>query len=135
MISDLGIWAAFAKSFGMLFLVLGLLLLAVWVISRFSKTKGLKAGRNLIRVLSVHHISPKEKLMLVHVPDKTLLIGVTPSRISSICELDDTSENLIEEMTRDSEKSPLFAGILSRSMNRSGLDAPGKKAKGTSHDA
>jgi flagellar protein FliO/FliZ len=82
--ADSGIWLAFARSFGMLFMVLALLLLVFYLMKRFMGARGANTNRDLIRVLTVHHISPKEKLILVNVLDETILIGVTPNQISTL---------------------------------------------------
>ena len=78
------IWVAFAKTFSMLFLVLALLILAFYLIKKISTAKGARGGKDLINVLCVHHLSPKEKLVLLNVLGDTLLIGVTPANISKI---------------------------------------------------
>ena len=86
--TDSEIWVAFFRTFSMLFLVLALLLLVFYLIRRFSAQQGMKGSGNFIRVLATHHLSPKEKLVLVNVMDETVLIGVTPSSISRISVLD-----------------------------------------------
>lgn len=78
------IWVAFAKTFSMLFLVLALLILAFYLIKKLSTAKGVKGGRNLIKILCVHHLSPKEKIVLLDVLGDTFLIGVTPNHISKL---------------------------------------------------
>ncbi|WDP87285.1 MAG: flagellar biosynthetic protein FliO [Desulfobacter sp.] len=88
--TDTDIWFAFARTFGMLFVVLGFFLLAFYLFRRFSGLGGAKGSKQLIQVLSVHHIAPKEKLVLVSVAGEVMLIGVTPSNISRLgsCDLD-----------------------------------------------
>jgi flagellar protein FliO/FliZ len=78
------IWFAFARTFSMLFLVLALLILAFYLIKKFSIVKGIKGGKDFIKVLGIHHLSPKEKLVLLDVLGDTILIGVTPSHICKI---------------------------------------------------
>ena len=77
--TDSEIWIAFFRTFSMLFLVLALLLLVFYLIRRFSAQQGMKGSGGFIRVLATHHLSPKEKLVLVHVMEETILIGVTRS--------------------------------------------------------
>lgn len=81
-------WYAFARTFSMLFLVLALLILAFYLIKKISTAKGIKGGKDFIKVLSTHHLSPKEKLVLVDVLGETILIGVTPSNISKISSIE-----------------------------------------------
>ena len=114
MSSNPDIWFAFARTFSMLFVVLALLLAAVYLIRRLSMAKGVKGSAQLIRVLAVHHISPKEKLMLVNVMDETILIGVTPNRISRISEL---GKNVTMPETQD-RQTFRFSNFLSRAADR-----------------
>ena len=77
--TDTDIWFAFARTFGMLFVVLAFFLLVFYLFRRFSGVTGGKGSRNLIQVLAVHHLSPKEKLVLVSVLKENILIGLHPS--------------------------------------------------------
>ncbi len=72
----------------MLFLVLALLILAFYLIKRVSKKRGINGNKEFIHILSVHHLSPKEKLILLNVAGENLLIGVTPNNISKITKID-----------------------------------------------
>jgi len=86
--ADADIWIAFARTFGVLFMALALLLFVFYLIRRFLVARVKDGTRDLIRVLTVHHLSPKEKLVLVTVLDETILIGVTPNQISKIAVLE-----------------------------------------------
>ncbi|WP_020588219.1 flagellar biosynthetic protein FliO [Desulfobacter curvatus] len=86
--TDMDMWMAFGKSFGMLFAVLAFFLIALYLVRRFSGRFGNKGSMALIKVLSVHHLSPKEKLVLVAVQDESVLIGVSPAGISSLARFD-----------------------------------------------
>jgi flagellar protein FliO/FliZ len=79
----------FAKSFGMLFVVLAFFLIALYLVRRFSGRFGTRGSMELIKVLSVHHLSPKEKLVLVSVQDESILIGVSPAGISFLARFDE----------------------------------------------
>ncbi len=89
-------WMEFAKSFGMLFAVLAFFLMALYLVRKFSGRFGTKGSVELIKVLSVHHLSPKEKLILVSVQDESVLIGVSPAGISSLARFDEVSKTLLE---------------------------------------
>ena len=78
------IWFAFVRTFSVLFLVLAVIILVFYLIKKFSTAKGVKGGKDFIKVLCVHHLSPKEKLVLLDVLGDTILIGVTPTNISKI---------------------------------------------------
>jgi len=115
--NDSEIWFAFARTFAMLFMVLALLLLAFYLIKRFSAARGGK-HRDFIKVLSVHHLSPKEKLILVNVLEETILIGVTPSNISKIKVMEKYLDLPSVTQNTDSGFSSLLNRTLSRSSNK-----------------
>ncbi len=111
---DTDIWMAFARTFGMLFMVLALLLLGLYLVRRFSGIKGMKNSRQFIQVLAVHHLSPKEKLVLVKVLDEIILMGVTPTQISKIAVLDKDSD--LPALTANDSTG--FSQILARKVKR-----------------
>ncbi len=122
MSSSPDIWLAFGRTFSMLFLVLALLILVFYLIKKYSNAKGLKGSKNLINVLTVHHLSPKEKLVLVDVLGDTILIGVTSSNITKISSFA-KKVNLPNEKEEPSSK---FSDYLSQKLSRS---APLKEEK------
>lgn len=105
-------WVEFAKSFGMLFAVLAFFLLALYLVRRCSGRFGTKGSVELITVLSIHHLSPKEKLMLVSVRDESVLIGVSPAGISSLGRFDKVQKTVFEP----SETAPGFQSLLKKSL-------------------
>jgi len=109
------IWLAFARTFSMLFLVLALLILAFYLIKRFSEKKGINGNKEFINVLSVHHLSPKEKLILLNVAGETLLIGVTPNNISKISKI----EKEIPLPDKSAAPSLGFSDFLAQKLGRS----------------
>lgn len=72
----------------MLFLVLAAMVLVFYLIKRMSAAKGVRGGRDHIRVVSMHHLSAKEKLVLVDVLGDVLLLGVTPAAITTLSHVD-----------------------------------------------
>ena len=120
------IWLAFARTLSMLALVLALVLLAFYLIKKFSTAKGVKGSKNFIKILSVHHLSPKEKLVLLNVLGDTILIGVTPTNISKISLL----EKNIDFSSEANEPSFKFSDFLSQKLGNSfknqGTDLLGK---------
>jgi len=98
----------------MLFMVLALLLLAAFLLRRFSAPRKGRGARDFIEVLAVHHFSPKEKLVLVNVLEKTLLIGVTPSQISNITTLEKSPDPMPASKSTESGFSALLSQKLSQ---------------------
>jgi flagellar protein FliO/FliZ len=117
--TDSDIWFAFARSFGMLFMVLALLLLVFYFLKRVMAAKTGNTNRDTIKVLTVHHLSPKEKLILVNVLDETILIGVTPQQISTLkvmgkqADVPEGSQGAVSKAVGSG-----FSDLLGRTLNR-----------------
>nr|WP_218576555.1 flagellar biosynthetic protein FliO [Desulfobacter latus] len=94
-------WMEFAKSFGMLFVVLAFFLIALYLVRRFSGRFRTRGSVELIKVLSVHHLSPKDKLVLLSVQDESILIGVSPAGISSLARFDEPPGTSLEPAETD----------------------------------
>ncbi len=58
-----------------------------------------------IEVLARNHLSPKQTLALVRVGRRMVLVGVTPERMTSLCEIDDPQE-VSELLGAASKKRP-----------------------------
>ncbi len=123
------IWISFARMFGMLFVVLSMILLGFYLVKRFSVKR--RAGQhNLIEILGIHHLSPKEKLVLVKAVDQVLLIGVTPNAISTLSSVDPDSV----ESLKDSPSPRSFSDFMAEKLTSSGIksfssQSPEQKAK------
>ena len=65
-----------------LLLVIGLILLAAWLLRRFAQLPG--AQGQAVRVLSAVAVGRQEKILLLDVGGEQILVGVTPSRISTL---------------------------------------------------
>ncbi len=106
------IWFAFGQTFSMLALVLALLILTFYLIKKFSTVKGIKGSKDFIQTLTVHHLSPKEKLVLINVLGETILVGVTASNISKIASFDKD----IDFSTNNREEKLGFSHFLTRKL-------------------
>lgn len=124
-------WLAFARTFGMLFVVLALFLLAFYLFRKLSGNVGAK-GAGLIQILAVHHISPKEKLMLVRVLNETIFIGVTQQTITSLAVLGEEGPELVSgEAAGIKPVSSGFSELLKRTLGASGVNpSPGAEKGG-----
>lgn len=107
------IWFSFVKSFSMLFFVLALLILAFYLIKKFSMFKASKTNYDIIKVLAVHHLSPKEKLVLLNIEKETILIGVTPSNITKLSNI----ENPID-LKSAKKTTANFSDFLSKKLSK-----------------
>ncbi len=100
-------------------MVLALLLLVFYLMKRFMGARGANTNRDLIRVLTVHHLSPKEKLILVNVLDETILIGVTPNQISNIKVMEKQADAAsVSQGPLSKNSGSGFSDLLNRTLNR-----------------
>nr|WP_319397068.1 flagellar biosynthetic protein FliO [uncultured Desulfobacter sp.] len=120
----------FGKSFGMLFAVLFIFLLILYLVRRFSGRFGNSGPTALIKVLSVHHLSPKEKLVLVAVQEESILIGVSPAGISPIARFDTLPESTAASPSPAINEK--FQNILKKSLLKS--NTPQKRPANDSSD-
>ncbi len=119
--TDTDIWVSFAQTFGMLFVVLALFIIALYMFRRFSGATIGKGTRDLIKVLTVHHLSPKEKLVLVSVLNETILLGVTPSKISKLAILDQDPALLSNTQNVSGGFSDLLGRALKQKAGKTGI--------------
>ena len=101
-------------------MVLALLLLVFYLLKRFLAARAGNTTRDLIKVLTVHHLSPKEKLVLINVMDETILIGVTPHQISMLKVMDKPLDSSSVSRADLSQEADLgFPDLLKRTLGRS----------------
>jgi len=98
-----------------LIIVLGLFFLALWLM----KKTGVLAtpDKQVIKVVGGLSLGVREKLVLVQVGDKQLLLGVTPGRINNLLVLD-ADQPLISESVEE-QTSGDFASKLKQLMTSS----------------
>jgi flagellar protein FliO/FliZ len=66
-------------------LVLGLIVLASWLLRRFGA--GPAATGSLVRVVTAASVGPRERVVLVEIGDTWLVLGVAPGRINALHQL------------------------------------------------
>lgn len=110
---------SFASSFGQmifgLVVVIGLLLASLWLIKRLSSPRGHAAG---LRVIGGVAIGSRERVVMIEVADKVLVLGVTAASVNTLHTLDAEAlaRALPPETTRPSEGD--FSTWLKRSLAR-----------------
>ena len=108
-------WFVFIKTFSMLLFVLAVLVLVFYFIKKFSTAQGVTGSQDFIKILCVHHLSPKEKLVLLDVLDQTILIGVTQTSITKISSI----EADIDFTDKSDTASLNFKDFLSQKLGKS----------------
>lgn len=93
-------------------LILGIIILGLYV---YKKTIGTQSNtlKNQIRVFSRFNLGPKQSLMIVHVEDHKLVLGVTEHSINLIKDMG-PYEAVDEEFENQPHLSNNFATILQR---------------------
>ena len=65
-----------------LILVIAAIVITGWLYSRTQKMRG--AGGNLIRIVASQPLGTKERVLLLQVADKQLLVGMTSSQVQTL---------------------------------------------------
>ncbi len=114
---EIDYWILMFKSLGMLCIVLGVLIAILYMIKRFSSNKW-NSSPGMIKMLATHYIAPKEKILLLEVLGKKILIGATSQTINTLAIIDGE----IEEVEKK-EGSGFFEGFLKKAVQKnSGQD-------------
>lgn len=104
-----------AKGLGqMLFglaVVVALLLASLWLIKRLSVPRGALSG---LRVLGGVSVGSRERLVLVELGDKILLLGVTPNNINALHQLDAIGLSSQTDIADPQSSSSDFASGMKR---------------------
>lgn len=73
-----------------LLLIILVIFAAAWVLKRYSRLTGITNGS--LQVLGMLSVGQREKILLVKVGEKQLLLGATTSKITTLYELDEPVE-------------------------------------------
>lgn len=108
-----------AQLVGGLAVVVGLLLGALWIIKRMSGPRGAAGG---LKVLGAAPVGTRERVVLVELAGKVLVLGVTPGSVNTLHTLD------VEEFRRHGGTPPAaqpdgFQGWLAQALERRRGDA------------
>ena len=87
-------------TFGLL-MILALIGVIAWSVRRFGRLH--IAAKGHLKIIGGMHLGTRERLVLVQVGDKQLLIGVTPGRIDNLLMLDEPIP--LDEETHNKEES------------------------------
>jgi flagellar biosynthetic protein FliO len=94
--------------------VIGLIFLtyygARWMNRKFNNGQGFNSSKG-IKIVECTGISPDKQLIVVTVGKKNMLLGVTPSSVSKICDLDDEDMNVIRDNAAASVESNFLASL------------------------
>ena len=109
----------------MLLVVLGLLLLVLWLIRRYSSHQGPGGQQGIIRMVASMYVAPKERIALVDVLGEKLLIGITTQQISFLARIEDDKDLCGSQKTETT--GGFFKALLRRKIQTA---SDGTEAKG-----
>jgi len=115
------LWGTGLKTFAMLCIVVAILILVIFLMKRFFYLKDGSGHGQLIKILSSHHVSPKERIALIDVVGEKIVIGITPENITFLTKIE-KSEALdrIESLEAAGAPHGLFASFLRSSLKSKG---------------
>lgn len=90
---------AYAKVILGLLFVLGLFMLSAWLFRRFGNGPMLAKGQ--MKIVDGLHISNKERLVLVDIKGKQLLLAITPGQITKL-------DTLYQDISDTANESPTY---------------------------
>ncbi len=118
------LWLTLLKSFGMLSLVIGILIVFLYIIKRLSLLGGLPSEKNLIKMLASYNIAPRERIVLMDVLGEKVLLGVTPQNINCLTVINSDCE--ISTSNNDPKEG--FAKLLKGAIGRGSGSGSGEKS-------
>lgn len=98
-------------------LVLGLIVLASWLLRRYGA--GASASGSLVRVVTAASVGPRERVVLVEIQDTWLVLGVAPGRVSTLHQLPR------QQFTQTDAQPQGFARWLAQARRRQQATRPG----------
>jgi flagellar biosynthetic protein FliO len=75
------------KTFAMLFIVLGVLVLVLYIMKKFMSPKGKGKGDLIIKIVSSLHLSPKERIEVIEISGERIVVGISPGNINFLTKL------------------------------------------------
>lgn len=107
-------WKSLAQVVAAFAVVLAMMILLNYLLGRFGKKVPILAGANLGAVIGRLYLSPKACLYFVRVKGKVLIVGVTPTSVSAVAELE----------ASEFETAPVSAALEAKGTPKAGPSSP-----------
>lgn len=121
MMSQPDLWGTGLKTFAMLCIVVAILILVLFLMKRFFYLKNGSGHGQFIKILSSHHLSPKQRVALIDVVGEKIVIGITPENITFLTKIEKSEAlNRIESLGTAGTPHGLFASFLRSSLKGKG---------------
>lgn len=108
---DTNLYLELFKTGSVLIIVLILMVGALYLFKKFMGARLASGGKNEIKLISSFFLGNREKLIVVEVEGKKLLLGVTSNNISLLKELEKT-----DEKSEDTPEAEDFASVLGKKL-------------------
>lgn len=112
LISNAGLGLMVLKSLGMLCVVLGVLIGILYVVKKITHVQTGRRDKSMISHLSTFYLAPKERVVLLDVMGRKILLGVTPQSITHIADIEKMGEDDLPEESIPQE--PFLKSLLNR---------------------
>ena len=119
-------WTDWVSMMGSFLVVLGLLIFTLLMIKKMGPKIGISGGKDL-KVLEVQNLGARQKLMLLNVNQRQILVGISAGAMTKLGEFPKSpisSEDIKDEDTDSSideqqnQNDGLFSGVLSRVLKK-----------------
>ena len=115
------LWGTGLKTFAMLCIVVAVLILVLFLMKRFFYLKNGSGHGQFIKILSSHHVSPKERIALIDVVGEKIVIGITPENITFLTKIERSDAlDRIESLEVAGAPHGFFANFLRSSLRDKG---------------
>ncbi|MDG1749583.1 MAG: flagellar biosynthetic protein FliO [Porticoccaceae bacterium] len=119
-------WTDWVSMMGSFLVVLGLLIFTLLMIKKMGPKIGISGGKNL-KVLEVQNLGARQKLMLLNVNQRQILVGISAGEMTKLGEFpispirsedikDEDTDSSIDE--QQNQNDGLFSGVLSRVLKK-----------------
>lgn len=106
--------SAVQVTFGLI-VVLGIMMLIAWLFKRYAP--GIGQNSSVARIVGGVSVGNRERVLVIEVADRWLVVGVSPSQVTSIANLE-AGKVSTEQLNQHSAAIHPFAKWLTQSMNR-----------------
>ena len=121
---DTNLYLELLKTGSVLFVILILMVGALYLFKKFMGARLSFGGKNEIKPISSFFLGNREKLIVVEVEGKKILLGVTSNNISLLKELEKT-----DEKREDTPEAEDFASVLGKKLLKKNIFKREKKSE------
>jgi flagellar biosynthetic protein FliO len=119
------------RSFLYLLVILGLLILTIYFLKRFFfKEVNISTSTKSLKIISSIYIGDKKRICLIEVLGRILVLGVTPTSIDLLTEIEgDKVVDIVSEMEKDQSSKKSFKKTMKDAEDKFDSEKIDKKAK------